>query len=160
MSLMKSHLPQKGGRYHQGFYELKNPEKYVGDPNKVIFRSGLEKRWYKYFDNEKNIVNFGVEEFFIPYVSPTDNKVHRYFVDAIFKLKNGERVIAEIKSWSQCQEPKKPKTNNKKSLMKYVTELKTYEINQAKWDAAEKFCKQKGITFMVLTEKNLPKSNP
>lgn len=149
--------PQKGGRYHQGYFVPKNPEKYVGNSKNIVFRSGLEMRFYKYFDTEDNIINWAVEEFNLPYYSPVDKKMHRYFVDAIFRLKTGERIVAEIKPFSQCKEPIKPKTNNRKAILRYNRELKTWAVNNAKWEAAVKFCEARDMQFMVLTEKNLPK---
>lgn len=129
----------------------------MGKVNEIIHRSGLEKRYFKWFDREKSIKLWGSEEFHIPYISPVDKRPHRYFVDVILQMESGERIIAEIKPWSQCSEPKKPKTNNRKAAMRYANELITYEVNQAKWKAAEQYCKERGITFLVLTERNLPK---
>lgn len=156
--MIKNNLPKKNSPFHQGYFAPKNPKKYIGDVRKIIYRSGMEKRYYKYLDENPSVIAWAAEEFFIPYISPVDGKKHRYFVDTIFKLSNGQRIVAEIKPSSECREPKKPKTANKKSVAKYEAAKRTYAINQAKWEAAEAFCKEKGMFFQVLTEKNIPKS--
>ena len=40
-----------------------------------------------YCDRNEKIVEWGSEEFFIPYRSPLDGKIHRYFPDFYVKVK-------------------------------------------------------------------------
>lgn len=144
---------KKNNKYYQGYYTLKNPKKYVGDPNNVIYRSGLEKRYYKYLDENPDITKFSSEELVVPYVSPKDGKIHRYYIDSVVETINGERFAIEIKPASQTQEPKKPS----RQTQSYVNKKIEYEVNKAKWAAATKFCKAQGMKFVILTERNLPK---
>ena len=91
----------------------------------------------------------------LPYRSPIDNKIHRYFPDFYIKVKesNGKikRYIIEIKPKKQTIEPKVKKRKTKG----YIYEVYEYAKNQAKWKAAEEFCKDRMWEFKVLTEDEL-----
>ena len=141
--------------YKQGFFKPQNPKKYMGDPTNIVFRSGWEKRVMDWADGNSNVLRWSSEEVVIPYKSPVDNKWHRYFVDFFVEVKgfNGSvrRLLLEVKPISQTQEPKKQSRNTKR----YITEVVTYGINQAKWKAAEEYCKDKGWQFMLITEEQL-----
>ena len=63
------------------------PRKYKGNAKNIICRSSWERRFCNYCDINENIIEWGSEEFFIPYVSPKDNRVHRYYPDFIIKVK-------------------------------------------------------------------------
>ena len=109
----------------------------------------------RYCDSNKRIVKWSSEEIVIPYKSPLDNRLHRYFPDFYIKYKDvsGKIIekVVEIKPANQVKEPKKQKTRTKK----YVNEVITYAKNQAKWVAAEEFCKDRRWQFQILTEKEL-----
>ena len=72
---------------YSGRFSCKNPKKYRGDPTKIYYRSLWERRFMVYCDNNDAILEWASEEFFIPYRSPVDNKVHRYFPDFFIKYK-------------------------------------------------------------------------
>ena len=137
--------------FKQGYYTLKHPDKYVGDPNKVIFRSSWEEQTNRFFDNNPNVLRWSSEEIYIPYIKPTDGKVHRYFPDywVEYKDKSGNilQEIIEVKPENQVF------IQRKKRLSEY--DKVTYNINRAKWQAAGEFCKKKGIKFRILTERSL-----
>lgn len=139
-------------QYSQGRYNLKNPAKYAGDKNNVIYRSGLELRFFKFFDKNPDIIQWVSEEFIIPYLSPVDNKMHRYFVDVVIKNKSNQVFMVEIKPDSQTRPPKQGKRKSKTVL---IEEHLTYAINSAKWNAATEFCNKKGWEFTTMTEKDL-----
>lgn len=128
----------------------KNPQKYVGDPNNIISRSGLERRYMNYFDTNPNIKKWMSEEFHVPYMSPVDNKMHRYFVDILVETIDGRVFAIEIKPNSKMYPPKN--TKNKKRLL---LETMEYAVNQAKWKAAKEFFNKKGIDFIVVGEKEI-----
>lgn len=135
---------------YKGKFRPKNYKKYKGDPTNIVYRSLWELKFMRYCDSSKNIVSWCSEEVVIPYMSPTDRRVHRYFPDFYIKVKEStgkvvEKII-EIKPKKQCVLPK-----NKKNL----TEVVTYAINQAKWSAAKDFCADRKWQFQVLTEKEL-----
>ncbi|MFM2010951.1 MAG: hypothetical protein RLZZ479_1342, partial [Bacteroidota bacterium] len=39
---IKNNKPSKKSTYRQGYYVLNNPDKYIGDPTKIIYRSSWE----------------------------------------------------------------------------------------------------------------------
>lgn len=140
---------------YKGFFKPKNPFKYKGDPTNIIYRSSWEQRCMAYFDSNPNVLEWQSEEFFIPYRSPIDGKIHRYFPDFKIKVrtKTGiiETVVIEVKPYKQTQQP----SIQKRVTRKYLSEVRTYGINKGKWAAAEYFCKEKGWKFQILTEHEL-----
>jgi hypothetical protein len=134
----------------------KNPEKYAGDVNNIIARSGLEIKFMNYCDNHPSILQWASEELKIPYISPADGRHHSYHVDFILTMVNkaGEvkKYFVEIKPDVQTRPPVKTKGKQKRVLLE---ETLTYAINQAKWKAATEFGKKKGFEFIVVTEKQL-----
>ena len=136
-------------------YKPINESKYVGDPTNVICRSLWERKVCKYMDMNENIVRWGSEEIVIPYVSPLDNKVHRYFPDFIAEIKTDtgkiKTKVIEVKPYKQTQEPER----GQKRKATVINECATYSVNQAKWKAAKAFCEQRGWKFTILTEKEL-----
>ena len=140
---------------YNGKYKPSNPKKYKGDPTNIIYRSLWERKFMVYCDNQTKILEWGSEEIVLPYRSPIDNKVHRYFPDFYIKVKesNGKikRYIIEIKPKKQTVEPKM----KKKKTKGYIYEVYEYAKNQAKWKAAEEFCKDRMWEFKVLTEDEL-----
>ena len=136
-------------------YKPSFPRKYKGDPNNIICRSSWERKFCRYCDLNEQVLEWGSEEFWIPYLSPVDNRVHRYFPDFIMKIKESsgqvKTYVIEVKPGKQTVPPKKPKRQTKS----YLYECKTYAVNQAKWKAAVEFCKDHMIEFKVITEKEL-----
>jgi hypothetical protein len=146
----------KEGNYHQGRFHPQNPEKYKGDYANIIYRSSWEVGFMRWCDRNPNILEWGSEEFFIPYYDTTTNKVRRYFPDFIIKVKesngNTQKYIVEVKPERQTKPPTQSKNKRKKT---YITEALTYEKNLAKWKAAKEFCEDRGIIFKIITEKEL-----
>lgn len=97
---------------------------------------------------------WSVEPFCLHYIKPTDNKVHRYFPDFLL-CQNGKLLLVEVKSSDETKMPKKPHKLTERAKYHYNESLKTYWINQAKWAAARKFCKEKNMYFCILTELDL-----
>lgn len=142
-------------KYHQGRFRPRNPEKYMGDPTNIIYRSGWELKLCNYLDKHPNVLKWGSEEVVIPYVSPIDGKIHRYFVDFIVTQINSmgikETIVIEVKPKSQTVPPEK----KSKITKRYITEVKTWGVNQAKWKAAREFCENRGWTFQIMHEDHL-----
>lgn len=141
--------------YKQGFFKPTNPSKYKGDSNNIVYRSGWEKRVMNWCDTNKNVVSWASEEIIIPYISPVDNRPHRYYVDFYVEAvdNNGRKqtYLLEVKPKGQTQEPKVQKRRSKR----YITEVMTWGVNQAKWKAAEEFCADRGWQFKLITETDL-----
>lgn len=140
---------------YKGQFTPVNPNKYLGDPKGIIYRSLLEKRFMIYCDQTNHIIEWSSEEIIVPYISPIDHRMHRYFPDFWIKVKNKEgeieEFLIEVKPYSQCFAPNKPKRQTRR----YLQECATYAVNQAKWDAAKALCDKKGWNWKVLTEREL-----
>lgn len=136
----QSKRKRRGGKFHRGFYKPINEEKYRQPADKTMnsqpypeYRSSWEKAFYGWCDTSNKIEYWGTESFAIPYLSPKDNQVHRYYVDIVMMMKSGQKHLIEIKPKSQCNLP----------------------VNLAKWEAARKYCKKIDAIFTVITEVEL-----
>ena len=140
---------------YKGFFKPKNPTKYSGDPTSIIYRSSWELKLMMYLDNHPDVINWSSEELIIPYRSPVDNKVHRYYPDFLVKRKDRnnkiETILIEVKPFKQTQEPVKQNKINKR----YINEVVTWGVNQAKWKAAQSYCSDRNWKFIIFTEKEL-----
>ena len=137
-------------KYKQGKYIPKKPSKYKGDPRNVVYRSSWEYKFMLWCDQTSSVTEWGSEEIAVPYISPLDNKRHKYYPDFYVKV-NNKKYMVEVKPAKQKKEPK----IQKKVTKRYITEVVTYARNQAKWNAAKEFCKDYGWEFMLITEKEL-----
>jgi hypothetical protein len=142
-------------KYNQGKFKLKNPQKYKGNPTEIYYRSSWELKLMLYLDEHKDVLNWGSEELSIPYRSPIDGRIHRYYPDFIVTKINNEgkreTVLIEIKPSKQTVPP----TKKSKITKSYITEVKTWGVNEAKWKAALEYCKDRGWSFHIFTEKEL-----
>ena len=140
---------------YKGKFSPKNPKKYRGDPTKIIYRSLWELRAMKSFDENINILEWCSEEVAIPYISPIDNRYHRYFPDFIIRMKlpNGDikTMMLEVKPKAQTTEPKL----QTKKTRRYITEVTTWGVNKSKWEAAREYCLDRGWEFKLITEVEL-----
>lgn len=109
----------------------------------------------KYLDENPAVIEWGSEELIIPYVCPTDNRMHRYYPDFIVKAKKADgttqTMILEVKPKKETMEPKV----SKKKTKRYITEVMTWGKNQAKWKAATEYCADRGWQFKLITEDHL-----
>ena len=136
---------------YKGRYKVKNLDKYKGDPTSVTYRSLWERKFMLYCDDNPSVLKWSSEEIVIPYRSPIDKKVHRYFPDFIIKTKKGKRFMIEIKP-SKYLKPPKP---GKRKTKRFFGEQVEFIRNQAKWKAASKYCDDQNMEFKVFTEKEL-----
>ena len=140
---------------YKGKYYPSYPRKYKGDPTNIIYRSLWERKFMVYCDKNDNILEWASEEIAIPYRSPVDNRVHRYFPDFYMKVKERggkiKRYVIEVKPAKQTKPPIKPKRQTKG----YIREAYEYAKNQAKWKMAREFCADRQWEFKVVTEKEL-----
>ena len=146
----------RDSKYNQGRFHPQNPEKDKGDLQNIIYRSSWELKFMQWCDRNPNVIEYASEEFCIPYLSPIDGRVHRYFPDFIMKVKeqSGEikKYIIEIKPKRQTVPPVQ---TSKKRTKTFINEVKTYVVNEAKWKAAEEWCKDHLLEFKVITEDQL-----
>ena len=140
---------------YSGLYKPLNPKKYRGNPTNIVYRSLWEKKYMKYCDSTPSILEWGSEEIAIPYRSPIDKRVHRYYPDFYIKVreKSGKisKYIVEIKPKKQT----KPPYGKDKRTAAYKREALTFAKNRAKWVAAEDVCEDRQMKFLILTEDHL-----
>ena len=140
---------------YSGLFKPRNPQKYVGDPTNIVYRSSWECKVMYWLDNNPDILTWASEEIAIPYKSPVDNKWHRYFPDFIVKsrTKDGKlkTLMIEVKPKKQTQPPEQKKRITKQ----YITEVTTWGVNQSKWKAANEYCLDRGWQFTLMTEDHL-----
>ena len=140
---------------YSGKFSPKNTNKYLGDPTNIWYRSLWERRVMAHLDENPSVIGWSNEEIIIPYLSPVDNKWHRYFPDFMVKIKNKEGVtesmILEVKPASQSAPPQK----KSKVTKSYIREVMTWGVNEAKWNAAVEYCKDRNWTFRVITENDI-----
>ena len=138
--------------YYQGRFKIKNPKKYKGDPNNIVYRSSWELSFMMKLDASKDVVAWSSEEIIVPYTCPVDRGFHRYIPDFYVERADGSKTIIEIKPHVQTKVPKRTEA---KSHRVYLSEAKLFARNQAKWEAAQRYCEKRGWKFQVLTEKEL-----
>ena len=140
---------------YKGRYRVINPSKYRGDSQDVTYRSSWELKFMKWCDTNPSVLEWGSETIVIPYTSPVDNRVHRYFVDFYIKVqdRNGKinRYLVEIKPAKLTKPPEIPARKTRR----FVQEVFQYGTNQAKWKAADEYCIERSMKFLVLTEIDL-----
>lgn len=139
----------------KGRFIPKNPAKYVGrSVNNILYRSSWEAAFMKWLDTNDAVLRWGSEELAIPYVSPLDNRVHRYWPDMVIMYKditgNIRKEIIEIKPYKETVETPRMSVRDAQALM----------VNRAKWKYAAEFASQQGATFRVLTERVLFRQKP
>lgn len=144
--------------FYTGEYVVVNKNKYIGNKNPT-YRSSWEARFCYHADMNPNILKWGYECVEITYLSPIDNKVHRYFPDFYMELidknKQLQKYIVEVKPLNQTKKPVTPKNRNQKAQRRYLSEVSTYVTNISKWQSAEKYCQKRGFIFKIITENDL-----
>lgn len=144
----------KKGDFKKGLYRPKNRSKYIGQKH-PSYRSSWELYFFQWCDRNPNVLKWASEAVIVPYISPLDNKVHRYFVDNILILKEGSKTIkylVEIKPYKQTLPPNATRRKKRETLLH---EQATYEVNKVKWEAATGWAKNNGYKFIIITEREL-----
>ena len=140
---------------YKGKYRPSYPNKYKGDPTNIIYSSLWERKFMVFCDKNNKILEWGSEELALPYRSPLDNRIHRYFPDFYIKVKEGngytQKYLIEIKPKKQTVEPK----IKKKKTRGYIYEVTEWAKNQAKWKVAQEFCEDRQWKFKIITEDEL-----
>ena len=132
-----------------------NPKKYKGS-YPIISRSSWETAAMRYFDRCSSCLSWGSESAVVRYLDPVKKKMRRYFIDftTVFKSKDGstKKIYIEVKPSRQCVAPKPSKRKKPKT---FLNESNTWKTNCAKWEAANKWAKSRGASFIIVTEKDL-----
>lgn len=149
---MQAFNPAKIGntKHAQGQYQPLNPKKYAGS-GPILYRSSWEKDMCIICDTNPAIIEWAVEPFSIPYKDPVDGKNKNYWPDFLIRYVDATGAIKmqliEIKPYKQTQ----------LSMAKTKKDKIIVYVNYAKWEYALQYCKQNGMEFKVLTEKDLYK---
>lgn len=137
------------GKWAQGFYTPKNPEKYIGK-HTPKYRSGWELTFMTFCDTNKNVLYWASESLVVPYRNPLTGKKANYIPDffVVYQNKYGKQIaeVVEIKPKKQSLIESKVASAKDKAIV---------AVNYAKWGAAAAYCKQQGFTFRVITEDDL-----
>ena len=140
---------------YQGIFKPKNPKKYIGDSNNIVYRSSWECKVMHWLDQNDDIVSWASEELIVPYKSPIDNRFHRYFPDLIVKVKTRDGTMKTLMMEVKPKKQTIPPEPRKRVTKQYINEVTTYGVNQAKWKAAHEYCLDRGWEFKIMTEEHL-----
>jgi hypothetical protein len=147
---------------YKGRFKPKNPHKYKGDASKIIYRSLWELKVFRKCDEHPDIVEWQSEEVIVPYQHPIKGRIARYYPDLVIKKRIAENqfqtIMIEIKPKKQTSMPNpinKHNTPSGRVSRRYLNESATYAVNRAKWDAAEKYCRERGWVFSIMTEDHI-----
>jgi len=142
----------KNKKYRQGIFIPNNKDKFIGE--RAVYRSGLELKFFRFCDNNPNVLRWGSENIKIPYHNPLTKRTHRYHIDNYVVIKEGDTITkycVEVKPYKQT----KPPTTKYRKQEHLIYEQKQYVTNQAKWAAARKYCESHKYKFIILTEKEI-----
>ena len=135
--------------FAKGVFTLKNPQKYIGT-KQPYYRSSWEFSFMHFCDTSPSIQKWASEAISIPYKDPLTNRstiyVPDFFIQYLDKNNKLNVELIEIK-------PSKQQLLEK--VGKSISNQKQFIKNQAKWQAAQMWCKQQGITFRVLNENDI-----
>lgn len=140
--------------YNQGIYEVQNKAKYLGkkDPR---YLSSYELEVFKFCDRHPMVISWGSETCIVKYFNPVKNRQARYLVDLYIKYKDYKggvhEEIIEIKPYAQTLQPKR----GRKSDRTYQTEVLTWAVNSAKWEAASEYARKRKMKFRIMTENSI-----
>ena len=133
-------------RFAQGKFILKNPDKYVGTKSPT-YRSSWEFAFMRFCDEHPSVNKWASEAIKIPYRNPLTGK-HTVYVPDFFIAysdRDGKQRVELI-------EVKPANQTIKEKLGRSRANQAAWVVNQAKWEAARAYCKQKGIFFRVINE--------
>ena len=141
---------------YKGKFQPRHPEKYKGDPAKIIYRSRWELMCMSKFDSHPDVLEWSSEEIRIPYRSPIERKIRTYFPDFWVKKKDRSgNIVCEIIEVKPFSQTKPPTVMEGKVTKRYLNEVMTWGVNSSKWKAATEYCKDRNWNFVIITEKEL-----
>jgi len=161
----------------QGYYKPKNLDKYIGDPELVIYRSSWEYGFCKFCDMSPSVTRWSSEPVTIPYydrvskleecaklgLDPNDPRnweVKNYNTDFWFELDRGEdekeKIFVEIKPSYKLKKPLPPDRDAPLAEQrKFNKAAREFLINEAKFAAMKEWSERNGCKFYVFTEHTL-----
>jgi hypothetical protein len=134
--------------FAQGDYKVIHAHKYVGKGT-PRYRSGWELSFFRFCDENPNVLQWASEAVSIKYRNPITGKISNYIPDIFIRyVDQHQRVhteIIEIKPRKQAMIEGKMSERDRMVVA----------INHAKWAAAKAWCQRAKIEFRVLTEDGL-----
>lgn len=136
-------------KYAQGKFNLKNPDKYVGNKTPT-YRSSWEFAFMRFCDEHPNVEKWASEAVKIPYRNPFTGK-HTIYVPDFFIVYvdvNGKKhaELIEVKPTNQVTiENAGKNTRNQAHAV----------LNKYKWEAANAYCRQNNMKFRVVSEQDI-----
>ena len=136
-------------KFAQGKFQMTQPEKYVG-VKMPTYRSSWEWSFMRFCDTNKNVQKWASEAINIPYRDPLTGRQTIYVPDFFIQYvdKNNKIIVELIEVKPASQTILERVGKNKYNQAQYVK-------NQAKWAAANIWCRQQGIKFRILNENDL-----
>lgn len=155
-------LKPRAGKVRQGYFKPSDVSKYIGDYTKIVFRSSWEFKFLQWCDHSPTVIKYASEPVGIPYYSPLDKRVHRYYVDFYVVTKDNDGTLQawliEVKPNKYTKPPTTPLRMTDKQTANYLYAAKQFIVNQAKFEAAKEFASTHGLKFGIITENFLFKS--
>lgn len=141
-------------KFKQGKYKPKNPSKYIGNLNNIVYRSNWERKFMIWADLNQRVIRWNSEEVKISYLSSIDGRQHKYYMDFYIEYLNKdnevEKTLIEVKPYAQTQPPVKGI-----NMKTYLYQVEQYVKNINKWKATQKYCDNNGLKFKIVTENEL-----
>ena len=143
---VKHMKPKKNGFYKQGAIDPRRMKKYYSEFSNqpIIYRSGLELQFINYCEQSSQVKRWASEPIKIPYFSRLANKEQNYYPDYIIENADGKKCIVEVKPYNQVLKP---------SAEDSLWLKESWIRNNDKWMAAKKFAEDRGMKFIIVTEK-------
>lgn len=136
-------------RFARGKFVPKNPEKYIGNKTPT-YRSSWEWHFMNLCDSHESVHRWASEAVRIPYRDPLTGKntiyVPDFFIQYADKKGALHTEIIEIKPKNQSV---------LESVGKNKVRQAQFVQNQAKWAAANAWCKKQGLKFRVINETDI-----
>lgn len=142
-------------KFKKGIYEPINKEKYRGR-RYPIYRSQWELYLMQRLDKSKYVIEWVCEPYPIIYMNPVKGRPTRYYPDFLVTYLDVNGVkhqdMIEVKPFKQTVPPVNTGKKRKSTLL---IENYNWVINNAKWEAARKYCASRGINFVLYTEREI-----
>ncbi len=144
---------RKYKEYRQGVYKPVNSTKYIGAKN-PRYLSSWELKFFKWCDRNPHVIKWSSESVCIPYISPVDGRMHRYFVDNTVHIFEGDKTVKYLIEIKPSKQTRPPKQHGNKKRSTIVYEAAQWGVNQAKWKSAKDWADKNGYIFQIVTEKD------
>lgn len=134
--------------FRQGFYQVKNTQKYVG-VGQPKYRSGWEMTFMMFLDSNDNVLQWASESVRIPYRNPITGKQSIYVPDFLVTYRGPNNTMK-----AELIEIKPKKQSLIESRMS-DRDRAVVAVNYAKWHHATLWAKRNGLIFRVITEDDI-----